>query len=95
MTNLKKTSIRVYKNQLFERLNLYRNQNSVSSVSANFHHANVFFEKKINEAKSESNSNDVLFEKTVSENDFNESVNSFFIESIDSNDVLKPDVNDH
>ena len=95
MTNLKKASIKIYKNQFLERLNLYRNQNLILSVSADFHHANVFFEKKINEMKSEFNSNDVLFEKTVPENDSSESVNSFFIESVDSNDVLKFDVNDH
>ena len=93
MTNLKKAPIRIYKNQLFERLNSYRNSDSISSVSANFHHANVFFEKKISEV--ESNSKNVLFEKTVSEVDFNKSVNSFFIELITSNDVLKSDVNDH
>ena len=95
MTNLKKTSIKIYKSQFFERFNLYRNQNLTSSVSTNFHHADVFFEKKINKMKFEFNSNDVLFEKTVPENDSNESVNSFFIESINSNDVLKSDVSDH
>ena len=95
MTNLKKTSIKIYKNQFFERFNLYWNQNSISSVSANFHHANVFFEKKISETKFEFNLNNVLFEKTVFENDFSESVNSFFIESVDSKNVLKFNVNNH
>ena len=36
-----------------------------------------------------------LFEKTVSEIEFQNSVNFFAIESIDSNDVIESDVNDH
>ena len=47
------------------------------------------------EFKSESKSKKALFEKTISEIEFQNSVNFLTIESIDSNDVIKPDVNDH
>ena len=93
MTNLKKTSVKIHKKQLFERLNSYRSLNSISQTFTNFHHADVFFEKKINKAKFDSD--ETLFEKIISETDFSESINSFLIESIDSNDVLKLDVSDH
>ena len=93
MTNLKKASVKIYKKQLFKRLNSYQNSDSISQTFTNFYHANVFFEKKIN--KTEFHSNETLFEKIISETNFNESVNSFSIESIDSNDVLKLDVNDY
>ena len=46
MTNLKEAFVKIYKKQLFERLNLYRNFDSISQTFADFHHENVFFEKK-------------------------------------------------
>ena len=93
MTNLKEISIKIYKKQLLERLSSYRSSDSISQTFTNFHHADVFFEKKIN--KAEFDLNKTLFEKIVLETDFSESVNSFSIESIDSNDVLKFNVSDH
>ena len=95
LTNLKKISVKIYKNQFFERFNFYRNSNSILSALTNFQHTNVFFEKKISEVEFEFDSISTLFEKTISEIDFNKSVNFFSIESINSNDVLKSDVNDH
>ena len=96
MTNLKEVSVKIYKKQLLERLSSYH-LDSISQTFTDFHHADVFFEKEIDESefKLEFDSNDVLFEKTVFEFDSNEFVNSFSIESIDSNDVLKLYVSDH
>ena len=95
MTNLKEVSVKIYKNQFFEQFNSYRNSNSISSTLANFHHVNVFFEKKISEIKFKFDSISTLFKKMISEVHFNESVNFFSIESIDLNDALKSDVNNH
>ena len=94
MTNLNKILTKIYKNQLFERLNSYGNLNLISSISTDFYHANIFLEKRISE-KFKSNLNITLFEKTVSETDFDKSINLFSIKSIDSNDVIKSDVSDH
>lgn len=95
MANLEEAPVRIYKGQFFERLSSYRNSNPIPPASADFHHANVFFEKKINEVEPEFDSISTLFGKTVPEVDFSEPVNSFSIESIDPNDALKSDVSDH
>ena len=116
--------MKIYKNQLLEKLIQYRN--SALQTSMNFYHADVFFGKIIFELKSNTKSNiefefefesesesknidfasniesksesklkKTLFEKTVFEIEFQNSVNFFAIESIDSNDVIEVDVNDH
>ena len=93
MTNLKKASVKIYKNQFWNDLVCIKVRIRFRQFQRIFIMRTCFLKKKINEIKL--NLKNVLFEKTVSEVDFNESVNSFSIGSVDSNDVLKFNVSNH
>ena len=95
MANLGEAPVKIYKGQLLGRLSPYRDSGPVPKTSADFHHADVFFGKGINETESESNPSEVLFGKTVPEADAKEPINPFSIGSVDPNDVMEPDVSDH
>ena len=109
MTNFEKTSIKINKNQFFDRLIPFKAQKMSISIdhdfSIDYDYASVFMSKagltknpiSLNTAKSSESDKKIktCFDKIVQISKTENSINFFIIKPSETNEKKNPDVNDH
>ena len=109
MTNFEKVSIKINKNQFFDRLVSFKERNN--SITINYNYADVFFGKvnficeieisincdnfKIENVIKLSENANSFFDKIVSVSETKDSINPFIIKTSESKKMKDSNVNDH